>query len=259
MQDRYTGDLGDFGKYGLLRVLTGATQEGGSIPLGVVWYLTPDRGNSGDGRQTGYLRLEEKKARQFTRCDPELYRNLQRIVDSDEREVAAIERSRLLPESTAYHPGVLDPRSVGRNGGTLREARAHAREEWHRDALEVTEECGIVFLDPDNGLETGRTEASALQGSRYAYYEELRPYLERKQTLVVYQHLNRSARAPQQIFLRQREIYERLGRRAFAMRYHRGSPRAFIIIPQGPHRAAVIERARGMLASPWGRHFSMVG
>ena len=258
MQDRYTGDLGDFGKYGLLRAITGAITEEKAIPLGVVWYLTPDGGN-GDGRQTGYLRLEEKRARQFTRCDPELYGELQRIVKSDEREVAAIERSGLLPASTAYHPGVLNPRGVRKEGGTLREARTRAREEWQREALEVTEESGMVFLDPDNGLETGRMGASELQGAKYAYYEELRPYLERRQTVVVCQHLNRSARAPQQIFLRQREIYEQLGRRAFAMRYRRGSPRAFIIIPQGPHREEVVERARELLSGPWGRHFSMVG
>ena len=37
MQNRYTGDIGDFGKLGLLRQLR---QTG--LSIGVNWYLTPD-------------------------------------------------------------------------------------------------------------------------------------------------------------------------------------------------------------------------
>ena len=36
MQNRYVGDIGDFGKYGLLRALYHGRQ------LGVAWYLCPD-------------------------------------------------------------------------------------------------------------------------------------------------------------------------------------------------------------------------
>ena len=41
MQNRYVGDIGDFGKYGLLRAHFGRKYQ---IPLrlGVVWYLFPD-------------------------------------------------------------------------------------------------------------------------------------------------------------------------------------------------------------------------
>ena len=38
MQDRYTGDIGDFGKLGLLRVL-----QAQGLTIGVNWYLTPDK------------------------------------------------------------------------------------------------------------------------------------------------------------------------------------------------------------------------
>lgn len=44
MQNRYVGDIGDFGKLGLLRQLhkTG-------LSIGVNWYLTPDETHNGDG------------------------------------------------------------------------------------------------------------------------------------------------------------------------------------------------------------------
>ena len=49
MQNRYTGDIGDFGKLGLLRVLHSA-----GLSIGVNWYLTPDETHNGDGRHIAY-------------------------------------------------------------------------------------------------------------------------------------------------------------------------------------------------------------
>ena len=48
VQDRYVGDVGDFGKYGLLRALCG-----GDLTLGVVWYLYPDEEANNDGDDIG--------------------------------------------------------------------------------------------------------------------------------------------------------------------------------------------------------------
>ena len=263
MQDRYTGDIGDFGKYGLLRALTAVGENGDKgdpTPLGVVWYLTPDDARGGDGRHTSYLKPDDRRRRQFLECDEELYLALGEMVAGGDRRVGNVEASGLLPQGTRYHAQLLDPRGVRKQRGRhLGELRADTRERWNERALESTQDCGIVFLDPDNGLETGSITPGDLRATKYAYYEELRPYLDRKQTLVVYHHLNRSSRSLQQVFRRQRDIYERLGRRAFAMRYHRGSPRAFIIIPQEKHRAEIMERTREMLKGPWGQHFSLVG
>ena len=45
MQNRYTADLGDFGKYGLLKALcqSHGEDEERNLRLGVVWYLLPHR------------------------------------------------------------------------------------------------------------------------------------------------------------------------------------------------------------------------
>ena len=50
MQDRYVADVGDFGKYGLLRNLIAQENPRTLAPtLGIVWYRVPneDRGNDG--------------------------------------------------------------------------------------------------------------------------------------------------------------------------------------------------------------------
>jgi hypothetical protein len=52
MQDRYFGDVGDLGKYGLLRALSGLNEEP-QLRLGVVWYLFPDESHNTDGKHLG--------------------------------------------------------------------------------------------------------------------------------------------------------------------------------------------------------------
>src|SRR5881628_3576408 len=77
MQDRYVADVGDFGKYGLLRVLCNTTghESGPRLRLGVVWYLFDSKEERkrkpGDGRKTGYAK-QSHKAR-FRRRDEKLY------------------------------------------------------------------------------------------------------------------------------------------------------------------------------------------
>ena len=71
MQDRFVGDIGDFGKYGLLRALTGIYPEAKpSLSLGVVWYLNVKEPDSrGDGQRLRYLDNPDH----FRDCDPELF------------------------------------------------------------------------------------------------------------------------------------------------------------------------------------------
>ena len=45
MQDRYTGDIGDYGKLGMLRYLAAAGPR-----VGVNWYRTPDEDHNEDGK-----------------------------------------------------------------------------------------------------------------------------------------------------------------------------------------------------------------
>lgn len=69
MQDRYAGDVGDFGKLGLLRKIAGS-----GLTIGVNWYHTfkPEEHDRGDGKHIGYLH-----DRSFRGCDDELLKVLQ--------------------------------------------------------------------------------------------------------------------------------------------------------------------------------------
>ena len=77
MQDRYTGDIGDFGKLGLLRIL-----QSRSLTIGVNWYLTPDEDHNDDGKHTKYLKDES-----YRKYDEALWLELNQIVDAKQRRV----------------------------------------------------------------------------------------------------------------------------------------------------------------------------
>ena len=83
MQNRYTGDIGDYVKYGLLRALVEGRR------LGVAWYLFPDKGNTGDGRHIEYLQSPDC----WRSRDPDLFDTLKRIVEEIGRSVDAVEAS----------------------------------------------------------------------------------------------------------------------------------------------------------------------
>ncbi len=98
MQDRYTGDIGDFGKYGLLKAMCGD-----NLSLGVAWYLFPDEEGSGDGSHTGYLNPTPTNMYRFRDCDPPLYVTLGEIIRSGERRVASIRERAVLPPGTVFY------------------------------------------------------------------------------------------------------------------------------------------------------------
>lgn len=87
MQNRYVGDIGDYGKYALLNALASP-----KFTLGVHWYLNAYEEANADGRFTHYPQLRS--------CDPDLYDALQRIVRSGRRSVDAVERAGILPANT---------------------------------------------------------------------------------------------------------------------------------------------------------------
>ena len=105
MQNRYVGDLGDFGKFGLLRALCANTDTGIPRPLtlGVVWYLVPDEGHNSDGKFTQFLDPTAQNQQNFRFCDPTLYDALRDIVESNARSVTSVRNAGVLPPGTKYH------------------------------------------------------------------------------------------------------------------------------------------------------------
>lgn len=126
-----------------------------------------------------------------------------------------------------------------------------------RGALEATQGCDVVFVDPDNGLESGTRRHHKL-GPKYVYFDELVPYVQRDQSLVVYHHLHRGATAEVQVRERLSQVTELLGE-AFALLYRRGTSRVFFVVPGEDLRESLYERAQRFAKGCWSQHFELFG
>ena len=258
MQDRYVGDVGDFGKYGLLRYLCGAVgPQTGCAPLqlAVVWCLYPDEDHNSDGKHIGYLTGSTSGNAALRRCDPGLYEALRRIVVAGDRRVRRIAEAEILPRDTIYYDRVLYyPK------GSSRVWRQDAHAKWVNESLRCTAGADIVFIDPDNGIANSSLHFG-LSAPKHTFVEDIRRYFERGQSLVIYHHLSRQTKALEQIRSMASRLQSeiRLDHAPWALWYHRGSARCYFIITQNDHKYDLRQRAYDLLDSSWRAHFEMVG
>ena len=255
MQDKYVGDIGDFGKYTLLKGLCAPKSMNGGpqLSLGLVWYLVPDDGREGDGSLTQYPELES--------CDRVLFTQLQEIAANKEaRMVKSIREKGVLPPDTIFYEKPLTFDGMPPIGPAAREARLTLRRKWVDEALDKTGGCHVVFVDPDKGLEVPSVQPHHKRGPQYVFFCELRRYVarERRPSLVIYQHMSHQERVEHQIQKRLLQIVENLEGWAtpFALQFR--TSRFFFVVPAKAHEDTLFERAARFAKEPWDEHFRLV-
>lgn len=254
MQNRYVGDVGDFGKLGLLRILCGQ-DAAPLLRLGVVWYLYPDEARNADGKHLGYLR----KNIHFSECDESLYQGL-RALFLDEtgnivlanRLITTLETSDFLPARTVFYN-----KPLAYSNGELIETRKARRKTWLEGALRATEGSDIVFLDPDNGIECKSVSQTSSKGPKYVYWSDIAAFIGRKQSLIIYHHLNRTEKHSLQVEGILKEIRQRFPGygEAFAMTFVRGTSRTYFVVAAPCHKELLQERLTRMNTGFWSQHF----
>ena len=163
----------------------------------------------------------------------------------------------MLPRGTVFYEERLSYADIQGIGRTAPERRLEHRKAWAWDALAATRGCDVVFADPDNGLEPrAGLPRQRMNGPKYAYFDELAPYLDRGQSLVVYHHFHRNVSHASQVQDRLSQLAERLGS-CYALWYRPG--RAFFVVPGEAHRRTLRQRAERLARHPcWSRHFTLV-
>ena len=246
MQHRYVGDVGDFGKYGLLRALMATHYR-----LGIIWYLaTPE--NNGDGRHLSYL----EKPREYRHCDPLLFDGLLDLVRSGKRSISAVMEAGLLPIQTVSYDRLtcLEPDPGSRT------ARELYRTNWVTDAMTQVRGCDLLFLDPDNGIGGRSFRIHGSKGHKHASWDEIRQFAEEgTRTLVVYHHAGRTAPADQQA----RQLVEGFksavpsSGRVMAVGFRRGSLRIFLVAPSRELEQQATQ-AVNYFVDRWGDHCNLL-
>ena len=151
MKNQYVGDINDYRKYGLLRIL----QKEIRGPLLVAWMLTKND-DSSDGAFRSYLQDPER----WRSNDPELYDELRKLRSSAQPAVSHIEASGVLPGARFFSDMVPDSRE--------------GRHRWTRQLLERARGTQLVFVDPDNGFEIPSKPIGRKDSSKYVTKEEIR-------------------------------------------------------------------------------------
>lgn len=224
MQDKYVGDIGDFGKYALLNYLRCHSELG----LSVVWYwVNPDHTDrehqKNDGKHVHYLGPNgHKPDAQLQALEPGLFCLLQRIVDNKHtRNIKSVEGSNLLGSTTVFHSTSLSDAAL-----------SGEREKWFQSALRKIRPKDILFLDPDNGLASETKDGESIMDAKHVLRSELQKFWQNKHPIIVlYHHLNRSCPHDTQIQILQKEIQELLNDAAvLPLRYRRGSSRVYFVI-----------------------------
>lgn len=232
MKNQYFGDMNDYRKYGLLRLLSGQ----GDITTAVCWMLTPDDGRT-DGSLTEYLR-QPGKWRHF---DPSLFEHLRELVlHQDVRDVRGVETVGILP-SCRFAPGLLPDDAEGRVA-------------YFETFTYVTEGCDLIFFDPDNGIEVKSKRYGLKDSSKYLYWHEIEESFAGGHSLLIYQHFPHVKRGPF-IETKTRDLAEKTGaREVFSFR----TPHVlFLLAVQEDRREFFRARSLGV-TDMWGSQIAVV-
>jgi hypothetical protein len=236
MQDRYAGDVGDFGKIGLLRQIANA-----GLTIGVNWYHTykPEEHNNDDGKHLGYL-----DDNSFEDCDNVLRNSLRKIV-VNRRSIAVLEKARLIPDAN-YYSVIIRPGNE----------QSFSREHWHREAIKTLSESDIVFCDPDNGLLVKSVSLSSSKSDKYVTENEIVDYYLTGKSVVFYNH---RCREKESVYLKRfvpLQMRDELSTAKWiGLKFTRGTVRDYFFIIQPDHYEKIYKIVEKMMNSNWNRHF----
>lgn len=169
MKNQYFGDINDYRKYGLLRIL--ASQ----FKIGMGWMLTPDDTRT-DGKFIDYL----TKPNEWRPYDPPLFDSLHRHITDKNRDVLIAETESIIPNGVYFASLLADNQTK--------------RQTYFQQMITHLAPCDLIFLDPDNGLEVKSVPKGKKDSCKYVYWDELELIFHAKKSILFYQHFGRIER-----------------------------------------------------------------
>jgi hypothetical protein len=226
VKNQYFGDINDYKKYSLLRLLSGQ----GQIKTKICWILTEDDGRN-DGSRIKYL----EKPEQWGNFDPVVFEHLrENVLKKGIRNVATIEQGDILHNCSFYSDLVFDDND--------------SRLSYFQKFIRSAKGTDLVFFDPDNGLEIKSIPRGKRGSSKYIYWDEVKASYEAGHSLLIYQHFPRK---PRELFLRNlvRKFKDLIGTHlVFSYcTYHV----TFLLVPQPKHYDLFVQNSK-KVEETWG-------
>jgi len=172
MKVQYFGDVNDYRKFALLRLLA----RDAELKIGVCWMMTePDERS--DGNLRGYLRQPER----WRQLDPDVFDALSKVSSPPSvADLSRVENEGIISSAIFFSDSAPDELAK--------------RTEFHNRCMLSLSETELVFFDPDNGLEVPSFKKGSKQSNKYAFYDEIVDHFERGKSILVYQHFPRKPR-----------------------------------------------------------------
>ena len=225
MKDQYIGDIGDYGKYGLLRYLIS-----NGINIGVNWYYTENDG-TGHGSINKYLNNEN-----FRKYDEKLYDYLKTIAFNDDKELKMIENSGLFG-NTAFFGECVDIKD---------------RNNWFERSVKKLSDKNLIFCDPDNGI-LGTKNKTAKDSDKYIFPEEIEKYYTKGKNIVYYcQRARRTEEKWKEALYEMRSLPDS---RIFPLIFHKGTQRAYIFVVHKQDAEKYEKLLTDFVSADWGELF----
>lgn len=226
MKNQYFGDVNDYKKYALLRLLS----NDGELKIAICWMLTADDQRP-EGQRIGYLNQPGK----WRIHDPELFDLLLPCLnDPTKRNVSWTQIAGIVPGAKYYTQLLVDNRVE--------------RERYFLEFIKFVKTCDLTFFDPDNGLEVKSKPYGRRDSCKYLYWPELERVWDEGQSILLYQHFRREERANFTKALAA-DIHQKLGTSDVIT--YRTAHVLFILIPQVQHRAHCLQQSE-RVAQIWG-------
>jgi len=226
MQDKYVGDIGDFGKYILLNEICK------EFKLGINWfYVNDEKGRQDKEYRYLYLKEQYKNSKDFRVCCPDLYDKFRswRIADNKNRNIAKIEEGQILPIATVFYRNPI-PRKVDE------------RENWFKVSKEgfKRENVNIIFLDPDNGIQPHpQKNKEDKDAAKYIFYDEIERYYKLGKSLIIYNHRDRTSKEKYDEKISLIKDYANLYNSIRVLKFKRFFVRHYVFLIQSNHEKVI--------------------
>ncbi len=210
MKNQYVCDIGDYGKYSLLRYIARD-----NVSIGVNWYLT-NNDTTNDGKYKEYLSRDN-----LSQYDFEVFECLRTIYNSGNRvTVLDIQKSNVIPNAVFYSKNVDFC-------GTPSE-RKKLRSEWFERSIKAFKDVRLIFMDPDNGLLT-RGDGAKRGVEKYILPEEVFRYYNEGHDVVYYCQRGRRSKDKWVEYLQtiSKDIPDA---GSIVITYHKGTQRSYVFI-----------------------------
>ena len=236
MKNQYVEDIGDYGKYGLLRFLASY-----GIKIGVNWFLTENDGST-DGKFTTYLKNPADRV-----YDPELFDALQNIADHPDKTVKMIKQAGIIPDAEFFG-------EMLKSSSLKADAREWNRRLWFNNSTLMLGNAELIFADPDNGISYRKT-ARTKDSEKFILPEDVAEYYNSGRNVVYYCHKGRrkqeaweQAKAEIRNHIRDAQI--------LAVTFHRGTQRSYIFVLHPDCYMKYEKIITAFLDSEWGSMFT---